>query len=295
MADPNDPYASLTQEEANAARGQDIASRQFWNWLRGTMDAPPVVRRPSYQSLAGSAARSQDVNLAKRQGAQELYDEAQKRIAENKNRLNMSRSYATDPGSADYAPFVAGIPAGAPAQIVPQPERGYEGDSPRERELMTRAADVINRQREAADSGLLDRANFNDENAIPNPQRSAPAARMPLPVRRPAALDQQPAPQQSLLGRIFSGQDYQSSNALASDPRLAGYNAKVVQDGKVNWGDRDNAADFFRADKAMMAQREAAKKAEEGEGKAKGGSVNGKDAALHKALEIIHHLLTRGH
>jgi hypothetical protein len=185
------------------------------------------------------------------------------------------------------------MPANAPASGTPtaMPERGYAGDSPRERIAVTAANDIIARQREAADSGLLDRANFNDENAVPNPQR----AKMPLPVRRPAALDQQPAPQQSLLGRIFSGQDYQSSNALASDPRLAGYNAKVVQDGNINWGDRDSAADFFRADKAMMAQREAAKKDEEDTGKAKGGAVAGKDAAIHKALEIIHHLLTRGH
>jgi len=117
-------------------------------------------------------------------------------------------------------------------------------------------------------------------------------SRMPLPVKRPAQLDAAPQ-QQSLLSRIFSGQDYQSSNALASDPRLAGYSAKVVQDGKVNWGDRDNAADFFRADAARMAMEKKA--AEEGEGKAKGGAVAGKDAALHKALEIIHHLLTRGH
>lgn len=119
--------------------------------------------------------------------------------------------------------------------------------------------------------------------------RKAPA-RPAAPAAAPAA-----TPQQGLLSRIFSGEDYQSSNALASDPRLAGYSARVVQNGNVNWGDRDNAADFFRADKAMMAQREAAKKAEEGEGKAKGGAVAGKDAAIHKALEIIHHLLTRGH
>jgi hypothetical protein len=141
--------------------------------------------------------------------------------------------------------------------------------------------DQVNREREAAD-------------AIPQREYQKPA-RMPLPVRRPAALDQQPAPEQGLLSRIFSGQDYQSSNALASDPRLAGYSARVVQDGNVNWGDRDSAADFFRADKAMMAQREAAKKDEEDTGKAKGGAVAGKDAAIHKALEIIHHLLTRGH
>jgi hypothetical protein len=57
------------------------------------------------------------------------------------------------------------------------------------------------------------------------------------------------------------------------------------------YNETGNAADFVRADRAMME----AKKAQEETGKAKGGSVNGKDAALHKALEIIHHLLTRGH
>jgi hypothetical protein len=52
---------------------------------------------------------------------------------------------------------------------------------------------------------------------------------------------------------------------------------------------------FVRADKASMAERDSAKKVEKDEGKAKGGAVAGKDAALHKALEIIHHMLTRGH
>lgn len=138
--------------------------------------------------------------------------------------------------------------------------------------------DQVNREREAAD-------------AIPQRQyeRAAPARpARPAPARQAPA----PAPEKGLLGRIFSGEDYQSSNALASDPRLAGYNARVVQDGNINWGDRDNAADFFRADAARMAMEKKA--AEEGEGKAKGGAVAGKDAALHKALEIIHHLLTRG-
>jgi hypothetical protein len=182
----------------------------------------------------------------------------------------------------------ATIAAGAPAAMpfvpganypIARPNVGYEGDSPRERIAVTAANDILARQREAADSGLLDRANFHDEDAIPNPNRprARAAAPMPLPVPRPASLDA--APSQSLLGRIFSGDDYQSNNR------------RVVQDGNINWGDRDSAADFFRADKAMMA----AKKAEEGEGKAKGGAVAGKDAAIHKALEIIHHLLTRGH
>jgi hypothetical protein len=61
-----------------------------------------------------------------------------------------------------------------------------------------------------------------------------------------------------------------------------------------------SASDFFRADRAMQ---EAIKKGQDvgyygqAEGKKAGGSVGekpNKDAAVHKALEIIHHLLTRG-
>jgi hypothetical protein len=61
-----------------------------------------------------------------------------------------------------------------------------------------------------------------------------------------------------------------------------------------------SATDFFRADRAMQ---EAIKKGQDvgyygqAEGKKAGGSVGEKpqkDAAIHKALEIIHHLLTRG-
>jgi hypothetical protein len=54
--------------------------------------------------------------------------------------------------------------------------------------------------------------------------------------------------------------------------------------------------DFFRADQAMQA---AIKRGEDvgfygqPEGKKAGGSVNGKDAAVHKALEIIQHMITR--
>jgi hypothetical protein len=62
---------------------------------------------------------------------------------------------------------------------------------------------------------------------------------------------------------------------------------------KLNWGDRDNAADFFRADKA---RQELEKSGESFSGLKRGGAAQapGKDAALHKALEIIHHMITRG-
>ena len=57
-----------------------------------------------------------------------------------------------------------------------------------------------------------------------------------------------------------------------------------------------SASDFVRADQAMQS---AIKKGEDvgfygqPEGKKDGGSVNGKDAAIHKALEIIQHMITR--
>jgi hypothetical protein len=65
------------------------------------------------------------------------------------------------------------------------------------------------------------------------------------------------------------------------------------------WSEYNKTGDpgmFVRADKAMMAERGSSKKSDESEesGKAKGGAVAGKDAAIHKALEIIHHMLTRG-
>ena len=92
----------------------------------------------------------------------------------------------------------------------------------------------------------------------------------------------------SLLSRIFGrGPEYQSTGD------------RVVKEGGqgVNFGSGESAADFFRADRALRAQRpemfERQAEARGGAPKAAAGN-GGKDAALHKALEIIHHLLTRG-
>ena len=46
------------------------------------------------------------------------------------------------------------------------------------------------------------------------------------------------------LSDLFSGPDYQSTGE------------KVVDDGRVNWGNPDSASDFFRADKALRLARE---------------------------------------
>jgi len=85
-----------------------------------------------------------------------------------------------------------------------------------------------------------------------------------------------PRDDSSVLSRIFSGGDYQSNNELVNKP---------MGGAPVNWGNPESAADFFRADKALMAKRK------EEEGMKRGGAANAKPDSLHKALEIIHHLL----
>lgn len=93
------------------------------------------------------------------------------------------------------------------------------------------------------------------------------------------------AESRGLLGRVFSGKDYQSMGG------------ELVQDGKINWGDPESAADYFRAADQMRRTQEAN---QEVRGinpvleRKSGGEVNGKKPdSVHKALEIIHQLITR--
>jgi hypothetical protein len=104
--------------------------------------------------------------------------------------------------------------------------------------------------------------------------RAAPAPMPPSRELQAQARADQPSP--SILSRIFSGEDYQSKGG------------QLRQDGRINWGDPESAADFFRASKALQQTPEAS-------GMKRGGAANAKPDSVHKALEIIHHLLTRSH
>lgn len=120
-------------------------------------------------------------------------------------------------------------------------------------------------------------------------QRQA-APNMPLPVRRPGTPNQnltsdaKPVTDQGFFARNF-GQDPYAGKSASQLMTLANQ-------------DPDNAAAFFRADKALQKEQpdmfQSAPTEKRG-GAIKGSVAPGKDAALHKALEIIHHLLTRGH
>lgn len=126
----------------------------------------------------------------------------------------------------------------------------------------------------------------------------AVAARQANQGKQAAAVPAAAAPAQggNFFSNLFkSGPDVQStgqavSKFTPSDTSQIGPGRGTVH---VNWGDSSDAADFFRADKAM---RDAQAAGQDVTGMKRGGTAqpHGKDAALHKALEIIHHMLTRG-
>ena len=109
-----------------------------------------------------------------------------------------------------------------------------------------------------------------------------------------------------LFNTIFSGKDYQSSGGDLMQRDRSGSNV-------VNWGDSESPSDFFRASAAAQKLRESGKDftgasgsdidyqsrmeaSEPRGGKAGGGAVDtkpSKEAMLHKALEIIHHMIRR--
>lgn len=105
----------------------------------------------------------------------------------------------------------------------------------------------------------------------PRPRNLDAGRNVPLPPRRPSNLDAQRSP---------------AVQRAASEPENM-----TLRDLWEVANSSGSASDFFRADKAMQ---EAMKNRQPEEARKSGGAVGGKDAAVHKALEIIHHLLTRG-
>jgi len=123
------------------------------------------------------------------------------------------------------------------------------------------------------------RPEFNQSWSNQVPVKPNVAARAVAPVQQRAPIDltsgQAARPQAGGLANLFSGKDYQSKGG------------ELRQDGRINWGDSDSAADFFRASKALQETPDAS-------GMATGGAAKPhKDAALHKALDIIAHMLGR--
>lgn len=172
-----------------------------------------------------------------------------------------------EPRAASSPPPASSPPQAQPAREMEEP--GYSGDAGRRLSAALLASEP--------EPGYTGRGSVALAPPMPPPRpRDLPAARTaPAPPRRSESVDSRAA--DSILDRIFSGKDYQSNSR------------PVVENNRVNWGDPDNPADFFRADQAMMRMTR--------ENRAEGGGVQGqkqqKDAALVKALEIIERLMHR--
>ena len=176
-----------------------------------------------------------------------------------------------------------------PAAAAPAPQTSAAPTFPMDGSISGEAYGAPN-QREAARE--VARAATQFDNLVD--PRVPPAATRP--AARPAARPTPPAPlappadfrrgeTASLLSRMFGGPEYQSTGD------------RVIKEGGqgVNFGSGESAADFFRADRELRKQRpEMFERQAEARGGAPKASGGGKDAALHKALEIIHHMLVRG-
>ena len=125
-------------------------------------------------------------------------------------------------------------------------------------------------------------SSMSGQDVLP-PRRPAnlPGARdIPMPPRRPEGIGSDTRAAESILSRIFSGRDYQSNSR------------PVVEDRRVNWGDPESAADFFRAERAAREMGTLPPVERASGGQVQNGKAH-KDAALVKALEIIERLMHR--
>ena len=310
-APTEDKYSGMTPAEAAAARAQDLATYKFWQAFQGAPETPREDRRPSFQKLSGLAARSQAIDPEKASEAQRLADIARQKIEASTMRPS-SYEPTSDPGRTDFnqlyanldkargvtpeapAPAAAAAPA-APASgtTLPMFAQPNWGAQPVAANVQDRSVApgllAMAGQRVAPYATQFNNADlmrFSTDKApvaataAAPARRAAPAATAPA-ATAPAAAATAPAQQGSLLSRIFSA---------PKDPYAGQSAAQLMKTANEN---PDSAAAFFRADKALQKEQPEMFKPQ---AERRGGSVTGgKDAALHKALEIIHHMLTRGH
>jgi hypothetical protein len=294
-APPADKYAGMTPPEALAAKAQDLATYKFWSNFQGSPETPHDQRRPSFQNMSGLAARAQAIDPEKAAEAQRLFDVNKQKI-QNKDFDTWGRK-VEGPSAATNSMDVTGDISSAPpvntrAAIPTQPdgEYGYSGPMG---DILQKALDVSRGPQGRVPEMLMPLNGAKDPRIMPiangnnSPARQNQSNITALPVRRPDSMGQlpgsQPAQQEGFFARNFGKDPYAGQSA-----------AQLMKTANEN---PDSAAAFFRADKALQKEQPDMFKPKDDNVPAekRGGPVNGgKDAALHKALEIIHHMLMRG-
>jgi len=299
----------MSPEEAALANQQAESAIDYGRILSRTPPGAPTERRPSFQRLAQAGALSYDVDPTKAAIGQEVLTPPSSE--ELLQRKMEAASLAAQP-SEDLNPSENDIEAAL--RIARQRalesaysredqnrmlsdqnafrsmegEPGYTG--PGAAAQWQRAGVNMSAQPQQVDVpvGELNpnyvRPSVGGSSSTTPARPAAASAARPMLLAPPADLRR--GETASLLSRMFGGPEYQSTGE------------RVVRDGGqgVNFGSGESAADFFRADRELRKQRpemfERQAEARGGAPKSPGGG--GKDAALHKALEIIHHMLVRG-
>jgi hypothetical protein len=262
----NNPNPSL------AAIGKDVLTPpSSEELLQRKMEAASRAAQPS-EDLNPS---ENDIEAALRIARQRALESAYSR--EDQNRMlsdqNAFRSMEGEPGYT--GPGAAGMWSGIDMRAQPVVK-------PLDREESIRFSDIP-----GGPARLPTAAGSSTAPARPTGAASTAVRREPIDFTSGArSAPAQGASPSFSLSRLFSGPEYQSTGDLV-----------VKQGGQgVNFGSGESAADFFRADRELRKQRpemfERQAEARGGAPKSSGGG--GKDAALHKALEIIHHMLVRG-
>jgi len=286
------PGFDPTAREYNAQQAAEAAARM--QQQASTLHQQMYGRSPAMSDE--DVARAESMATAGREPPRSSFDLSPRRTAPQPAPTYPTETFRTPerPSLVERAMEVVERPVSSATRMAENVVREDQGAAPPAAATATAPAATVPPSASARQFPYIDEGRSAYDavlGAAPAsvPSRAAPVVRReqtpPTPMRSPVERE---AP--SFLSRLFSGPAYQSTGDL------------VVKEGGqgVNWGSPESAADFVRADKALRAQRpemfERQAEARGGAPKSIGGNGGGgKDAALHKALEIIHHLLSRGH
>jgi len=290
-APPVDKYAGMTPAEAVAAKAQDLATYQFWKNFQGAPTTPRDERRPSFQTMSGLAARAQAIDPQKAAEAQRLIDVNQRKI-QDRDFNTFGRQVDGPSAATNSMDYPGDISSAAPPAGSPAPVYDYDARSTPQ--------DVEGWGRKVAGPSAATNSMDAPANAVGFAKRVLAANQQNRPAPAAAAAPAAaPAQSGNFFSNLFKGGPEVQSNNQALIQRMQG----PMQPGqerpmtRLNVGNSSgpegSAADFFRADKA---RQELEKSGEAFTTMKRGGAAQapGKDAALHKALEIIHHMITRG-
>lgn len=129
---------------------------------------------------------------------------------------------------------------------------------------------------------------INNTSPASSPVKLAAAPRQSVASASPSV---QPA-SSGFFSKLFSGPSYQTTGGQTVQ-RQEGPMPKgqSMPETKLNWGNNDSNADFFRADQAMRDLQKSGEQFTGVQSEKRGGAVKDKPDHVHHALSIISHIL----